>query len=172
MAEDAPSAAYAKYIEASQRFDYFVTGAAGAVLSYAVQSYSPVSGDAAPWLPPVAWLCLLGSAGSGLVHLHNAVKMLRISAAKVSVEGDVQILREAGWKGQGAFLHGLNIAIAPTQVPHAVSIHDAHISADREMLNRVGKKGKIAANIRNGLLFCGLAILTVWKILSLAGWRG
>jgi hypothetical protein len=164
---DAYITAYSRYIEASQRFDYFVTGAAGVVLSYAVQSYSPVTGDVVPWLPPIAWLCLLGSAGSGLAHLHITVSRLRINAGKISIQEDVHDLREANWKHLGVFMHAPNIAIAPADIPAAVALHDEELAKIAAILGQMRKREGIAGTARNVLLFCGLAALTIWKILSL-----
>jgi hypothetical protein len=49
--------AFQSYVDAASKFDYFVTGGAGALLAYSLERFTP---NALPvgHLVPVAWACV------------------------------------------------------------------------------------------------------------------
>jgi hypothetical protein len=161
------SKAYEAYFEAAQKFDYFVTGGAGTALTYAVQTYRPISHEAFHLLVPVAWLSLLTAVGAGLWHLSMRVDHARMSVANMGIGEDLTTLREAHLTGAGVYMTGPDIMVRPQQMQDAIQMHASELENIQEALSKLNTRGKWIVIVRNAFLFIGLATLTAWKILNL-----
>jgi len=79
---------YDRYHESSQRFDYYLTGLAAAVLVYSVQSFDSGGYANYVWLAPIAWFFLVISVGAGLLRLERLIAVLGIGA-KISAKENI-----------------------------------------------------------------------------------
>lgn len=125
---------YKIQVDASQKFDYFVTGAAGVALSYVIQSYDPKAGD--PWwlLVDVALITLFAAFASGLLHLSTTVEVLRRAAQLQRTEESLSDLRDADRKRVGVYIPGADVTVPPNQVGQAIEMTTGELKRMRESL--------------------------------------
>jgi hypothetical protein len=76
--------AWTTYVEAAHRFDYFVTGGAGAALAFLLQTYDKTGSPNVIWLAPVGWALLLLTMAAGLAHLQCGKRTLQIGAQQMN----------------------------------------------------------------------------------------
>ena len=81
---------------AEQKFEYFLTGAIGAMFAYTVQNYTPHRLDfSASTLEPIAIICLAGAFFCGLKRIECLFHVLGISYQKNQEIGDAQVTEDA-----------------------------------------------------------------------------
>lgn len=154
------------HVDAAQKFDYFVTGAAGAALSYIVQSYTRSAGDRWWLLVDLAMVSLLVAFSSGLLYLSTTVRALRMSNEVVVAEERLSALREAVRKNVGVYVPGLDMEIGPANIPHVIDIQTSELTKMRAVLDPITARQIRSLRVRNGFLATGLMLLTAWKILQ------
>jgi hypothetical protein len=126
--------------DASQRFDYFVTGGAGAALAFSLERFDPGALPYGQVLVPVAWLLLLVSLGAGLVHLEATVAVLRQAALQQEMSAEASM---------------------PVDVARdLLRRSDAKIAKEQ-------RRSVVAYWVRNTALFGGFIALGVWKTMNL-----
>ena len=72
--------AYKIHVDSAHRYDYFITGAAGVALGFALKEFAPATGPTAAFLLPIAWILLLVSLGAGITHLEIQRGFFKIAA--------------------------------------------------------------------------------------------
>lgn len=75
-----PDKLYELYWQASQKFDYFMTGLSIAVFAYSVQSLNLSEYYSYLFLAPIAWISLLISAIAGIVRIEISVTLNKSDA--------------------------------------------------------------------------------------------
>jgi hypothetical protein len=165
VADSRSDAAVDAHVEASQRFDYFVTGGAGTVLAYAVQSYDPTRVPLWPYVAVAAWGLLLTAVGFGLLHLSTTVEALRIRPVALDLGETADTLREARQRGVGVSFPGAGLtARNAVQVQQALDMCEEEIKTVDEKLTGAARRKKWLAIGRNSALFAGLLALALWRI--------
>lgn len=154
------------FVDASQKFDYFTTGAAGAALSYVVQSYARSPGDQWWLLVDVAMGSLLIAFSSGLFYLSNTVEALRMGHELEVAQVRLADLREAVRKNAGAYIPGLDKEFAPHEIQYAIDAQTRQLEDMRKVLAPLASRRRRSQGTRNVFLAAGLGLLTLWKILQ------
>ena len=82
MSEPRSIGAYQRYLEAAQKFDYFITGLTGALCAYIAQSWKPqkMAHFGPEALEPVALLLLFIAAVSGFKRIEWTLVTLRLNS--------------------------------------------------------------------------------------------
>ncbi len=75
-----PDKLYELYWQASQKFDYFMTGLSIAVFAYSVQSLDLSKYSSYLFLAPIAWISLLISVIAGIVRIEISVTLNKSDA--------------------------------------------------------------------------------------------
>lgn len=75
-----PDKLYELYWQASQKFDYFMTGLSIAVFTYSVQSLDLSKYSSYLFLAPIAWISLLISVIAGIVRIEISVTLNKSDA--------------------------------------------------------------------------------------------
>jgi hypothetical protein len=75
-----------RYIQATQKLDYFLTGLASATLAYSVQTFHADKYDTFIWIAPIAWLLLCITISSGLYRVIIYTFYLGEQAHKALIE--------------------------------------------------------------------------------------
>lgn len=157
---------YKIQVDASQKFDYFVTGAAGVALSYVIQSYDRKPGD--PWwlLVDVALSTLFAAFAAGLLHLSTTVEVLRRAAHLQRTEETLSDLRDADRKRAGVYIPGADVSVPPNQVGQAIEMTTEELKKMRLSLAPITIRQNRSQTVRNWGVVISLALLTAWKILQ------
>jgi hypothetical protein len=175
--------AYDRWLQAKERIEYWLTGVAGALLAYAVQSYNPVLVPHVQWLAPVSWGLLLAAVVAGiralmLLSYTDLLWMQRLMGERIVRKRTAGLERMAVWKKLG--LDSPLSSDPQEEAEHAglrENIESLEI-ADRELgkhLTTSAEKrltaleGRVAryGRLRSILLVAGLATLVVLRLANL-----
>lgn len=154
-------------VSASQKFEYFVTGGAGAIVAFALESYE--TGTDFYWIAPIGWGLLLLSLAAGMYRLS---KMVMIQGATVQLrEAEAMLVKLTPdlLRGTGAIVHdpGTGETFPPDALPTLVSAWRARADQVKEAMREVNQRAIVAYHVRNWCLVLGLVALAVWKTLNL-----
>jgi hypothetical protein len=96
MSHEVAKTLYDDAHEARQKFEYFITGAIGAMFAYTVQNYTPRRLDLTPsTLEPIAIVCLAVAFFCALKRIESHYHHLGINYEKNQALGDAKALEEA-----------------------------------------------------------------------------
>jgi hypothetical protein len=159
--------AYEAFRDAYTRFEYFVAGGTGALLAYAIQSYTPGDGPNAVILAPIAWVALGASLACSLWSLWLGVEILLGGYLREQAHENFDELEAAAKAGASVHERATMHDIAPTAIARkkAVTRSDALRAQDRE--KRLQTAQRVANVIRYVGLGVGFVALGVWKMLNL-----
>jgi hypothetical protein len=154
--------------EAQQKFDYFITGVAGALFAYIAQTYAPKELALAPSsLEPFALVSLALAFYFGLRRIEASVVVMRLNHEMLDYQEKAGNMTKAMSEGRGS---GFN--------PHSGDIiHGHEIPARREAYMQQAKaaesRAESAANRgerhyarRNLFLYSGFAAIFLAKLLQ------
>jgi hypothetical protein len=160
MSNDFQLKAYDVYAEESRSFDYYVTGAAGATLAYALQALHRVS-PYVDFLIPVSWALLLVATASGVVHLAAKVSAHTINAAQLGLESQRRDVFAAAQRGLDAEFG--DVIITPQLAPLAMEQFARLKDESRKRLKAVQRRGVRAWILRTWALGAGVLALAALK---------
>lgn len=154
--------------EAQQKFDYFVTGVAGALFAYIAQTYTPKELAVAPSsLEPFALVCLALSFYFGLRRIEASVVVMRLNHEMLDCQEKAGNMTKAMFEGRGG---GFN--------PHSGDLIHAHeLPARRDAYMKLADAAQLGAESsanrgerhyarRNLFLFSGFAAIFLAKLLQ------
>lgn len=150
--------------EAGQKFEYFVTGAIGAVFAYSVQNYDP---QVLAWNPqtlePIAILCLAVSFFCGLKRIEARYHELGISYEKNQSLGDAKAMEDAL-----RLIHEDPVRHQPRQsieeIQKALDTQVSRSQSAAPILDKLGRQMGILYRIRNYLMIAGFLLLVAAKV--------
>ena len=153
---------------AEQKFEYFLTGAIGAIFAYSVQNYTPTRIDLSPSiLEPIAIVCLAGAFFCGLKRIECLFHHLGISYQKNQELGDAQVTEDAlrlivlePHKHQPR--RGSSIELI---VEEAAS-HRSRAQSAEPLLDSLNTKVRLFYKWRNYLMFAGFFLVFLARVLS------
>lgn len=165
MPTDRSDKAYEHWREASEKFDYFMTGLTGALVAYLGQALRPTRlGLNVPSLEVLAVATLVTSAVLGFKRIETNVTLLRGQAKRLYGEESRGALLEAAAKGAG-----LNVStgdvFTPRQLIERAEIHRKGVESLRVSLDEVAARSGTYYQWRNRTLLCGFALLAAARIL-------
>lgn len=159
--------AYESWREASQTFDYFVTGLTGALAAYVGENLEPTRLGLNPRTIEVAALAFLVAAVIvGLKRIEATVTMYRIQSKALHHEetrGALVASLQANPKGLLNEVTGEAYTRdeALTQARH----HEVHGAANREKAEELAGVAESRYDWRNRLLLVGFVLLVIARIL-------
>jgi hypothetical protein len=151
---------------AEQKFEYFLTGAIGAMFAYTVQNYTPHRLDfSASTLEPIAIICLAGAFFCGLKRIECLFHVLGISYQKNQEIDDAQVTEtairmivtepEKHQPRQGSSLESL---------AKEAQAHRGRAQSAEPLLDSLGTKVRHYYTWRNGLMLAGFSLIVAAKI--------
>jgi hypothetical protein len=155
-----------QHLEAQSKFDYFVTGGAGAALSYALQAYRVETTIATPFFT-CGLLLLFVSLGVGLFHLRSNVRRLSARVDHAQLEEHVLSLRRAHTEGMQAFVPALNTAVGGEALSALADKLQERLTEQRQASRRRAGLVTVLAVCRDVALLCGFFLFAVWRLANL-----
>lgn len=172
MGDTRSESTHRRYVEASQKFDYFITGITGALCAYIAQNWKvpqkivPLGPDV---LQVVALLILFAAAIAGFKRLEWTVTMLGLNGQWLRV-----------LETRGAMLKG----VSESEGRMIFNAESGEILSPSDAMQEHTNLGVIAPRIqnqleqarakmgrwykwRNRLLFCGFAVLVLSRLAAL-----
>ncbi|GLC25080.1 hypothetical protein [Roseisolibacter agri] len=153
--------------QASEKFDYFLTGGTGALAAYVGQRIEPVRLGWNPTTFEVAALALLGaSLYCGIKRIETMVEIYRVQALTLRAETSSQNFIRAAHTPGGEFIDSTTGRPTTRDRVHAVGVEQGEVAKVGHQT--ADSKGKLAVRwyqARNATLFLGLAVLVAARIL-------
>lgn len=164
MSHEVAKTLYQASHEAGQKFEYFITGAIGAMFAYSVQNYTPqVLGWNPQTLEPVAILCLAASFFCGLKRIEARYHELGISYEKHQALGDAKAMEDTL-----RLIHEDPLRHIPRQsiekIQKSLEIQASRAKSADPILDKLGRQMGILYRIRNYLMIAGFLLLVCAKI--------
>lgn len=157
------------YLEAAQKFDYFVTGGAGVALAFSLEKFDPGALPHWQFLAPVSWFFLLSALASGLIHLRHTVSGLHTNSAQLQKAGERRQLRAAMTAAGSGGVESADTGEFLTRQAAEARIR----SIDLDIAGTITATGMLRAYVngwwkaRNATLALGFLALALWKSLNL-----
>lgn len=168
---------YDRYHQASQQFEYYITGLATAVLAYSIQSFDAGKYENYVWLAPFGWVFLLVAVGTGLVRLEWIVTLLGSETRRVEIQNMYDSLhKNIGKILEDALIlekicNGLpqELTIKGTEKRIQKNLDDCSKSIEylNKQQNKAAAIAERAYRIREWSLIIGLFFLGLLKALNL-----
>ncbi len=166
MGTERSDKAYAAYVEASQKFDYFVVG-----LSVALVGYLGAGFRAVPlgWNPPTVELAaiaaLLLSAIAGLKRIESNVTLLGTSQRRLWEQEAAGGMKSAAMGGGPALNKGTGQVLGSAQLITEAYRHQIVAEVMTRQLEQIAQQCDRWYRVRNFLLVFGLALLVLARLL-------
>jgi hypothetical protein len=163
MGTERSDMAYGLWRDASDKFDYFITGATGALIAYVGQSIEPVrlgwNQQTVEWLA----LALLGvSMVFGLKRLESSISIYSVQHRRLYSEEVRAALAEAS--KSGSVINQKTGEVVSRQ--QAIEMHEAIVRAGREKGEELIDAALSRYHWRNGILMLGAITLVIARILT------
>ncbi|MES2997135.1 MAG: hypothetical protein V4733_10040 [Verrucomicrobiota bacterium] len=151
---------------AEQQFEYFLTGAIGAMFAYTVQNYTPHRLDLSPsTLEPLAIVCLAGAFFCGLKRIECLFHHSGISYQKFQELGDAQVTEDAirlivtqpekHQPRQGSTIES---------IAKDAQAHRSRAQSADPLLDSLGTQVRRYYTWRNSLMLAGFSLIVAAKI--------
>lgn len=164
MSHEVAKTLYQASHEAGQKFEYFITGAIGAMFAYSVQNYSPeVLGWNPQTLEPIAILFLAVSFFCGLKRIEARYHELGISYKKNQAIGDAKAMEEAL-----RLIFEDPVRNQPRQsieeIQKSLDIQVSRAKSAAPILDKLGRQMGVLYHVRNLLMVLGFLFLVGSKM--------
>ena len=159
---------WAHYIEESRRFDYYVIGANGVALGYALQALSRIA-SRVDYLVPASWLLLLISLGAGVAHLRAKVKIYRASAQQRNVLASLNRDIQAQMKGESVYHVPTDIPLSGQKLEEVIDMLRETRDHNEKYIERADHQAAIIQWVRDIALIGGVAVFAAWRFCNLLG---
>jgi hypothetical protein len=157
--------AYEQWRDASEKFDYFMTGLTGALVAYLGQSLHPSRlGLNVPSLEVLAVATLVTSAVLGFRRIETNVTLLRGQAKRLYGEEARGAMLEAATKGAG-FNASTGDVFSPRQLIERAEVHRKGVENLRLSLDELAARAGAYYQWRNRTLLLGFSLLVAARIL-------
>ena len=160
-----PLKAYEHWRDASQRFDYFVTGATGALCAYIAQHLEPKRLGLSPYtLELLALGVLIVSIVLGFKLIEDKVHLLKASAQKLAKE---ELYGALISKFRGGYLinQPSGDILGPETVTTQIAGLPIEISFLKEKEDKLVESSGVAYRWRNRSLILGVSLLAISRII-------
>lgn len=172
MATERSDTLYQSYLEAVNKFDYFVLGISLALVGYLAESLS---------IGPLVWLdsstvelasivALLVSAVCGFKRIESGVQFLRLNTAYLRKGEEAGTLKSSAVKSGFRSAWGINEStgelLSPGEAMRRGKIAEMIAEGVKEKLNEETEAGGVWYKARNVFLFLGLGGVIVARIME------
>ena len=165
MSDNRSDKLFASYLEASQRFDYFVVGAAVALVGYLGARFAAVR---LGWNPATIELASLGSLLAavvcGLKRIETYVEVMKLNQKRLLEEESVGSLTSAAASGAPALNHSTGEILGPGQLMYKAEYHKVGVEVLSEMLDKEAKWSGYWYRARDFFLVLGLLLLVLARV--------
>jgi len=166
MPTDRSDKAYEYWREASQRFDYFITGLTGALTAYMGQTIKPHQIGLNPEsLELLAIMILIGSLITGFKRIETTITIFKVMHDRLYNEEARGSLLTASQQGTAVINEASGDIIQPNEVQTLSKIHQTRAETAQEKLNVLTASSKKYYDWRNWLLILGFFLLVAARIL-------
>ena len=161
MATDRSDTLYFSWREAQDKFDYFTTGAALALLGYIVPNLEParLGAELTTWIEVAAATALLVSAYAGMKRIEAGITTLGANYAKLRAHESAGALSGAAMSGGSLINKSTGEVLSAAQAMNYASGHFAQAAAVDDDLRKWAAKAEFWYKIRNWFIVLGLLLL-------------
>jgi hypothetical protein len=166
MPTERSDATHGFYRDASQKFDYFVTGLTGTLTAYVGQTIHPFRLGANPaTVELVALGLLVASVACGLKRIEATVTIYKLTSQRLYSEEAAGSLMDAAQHGQTMLNKSTGTVIGPEQAIRDAQAHQARAGALFKEIEDAIAVASSRYSWRNWLLFLGFTTLVLARIL-------
>ncbi|WP_411825418.1 hypothetical protein [Luteolibacter sp. AS25] len=153
---------------AEQKFEYFITGAIGAMFAYSVQSFIPRCIDSIfAALEPVAIICFAVAFLCGLRRMECLFNFLGISYEKNLALGDAKVTEEALRRmAADPIQYRLREGLSVEAVAKDAQADRSRAKSADPLLDSLGKKVRTLHHWRNRLMIAGFFLIFSARIVT------
>jgi len=156
---------YFSYLEASQRFDYFVVGASLALVGYLGSAYSPARlGWNSATIELAAIALLLFSAIAGLKRIETSLTLLAGMQRRLRAEETAGTMAGVATSGTPALNKATGEILWPADALEKAQRHKVGAEVIAKKLDSMPEWSGRWYRIRNLLLILGLALLVLARV--------
>lgn len=166
MSTDRSDTVYGYWREASEKFDYFVTGLALALVGYLGADMNSVRIGVTPeGMQAIAAVLLLLSAGAGLKRLEVSVAIYKIMHMRLYSEESAGAIGAAAAGGGTLYNASTGAYVSPEHAAYQYHYHRAGVQVTKEQLDGLVASATRWYSVRNGFLMAGLVVLVSSRVL-------
>lgn len=159
--------AYSDYLEASQRFDYFLAGVSIALVGYLGSRFTPTPiGWNASTVELAALISLLASAFSGLKRVQTLVHLLKLTQQHIREVDSAAAFTEAATAGQTAIDYAARQALSVRDLSVRGETHRGNAESYKKLQQDMGVLSGRWSLFRDRLLVLGLSLLILARLVA------
>jgi hypothetical protein len=153
--------------EAQQKFEYFLTGAIGAMFAYTAQTYTPKKIDFSPaTLEPIAIICFAVAFFLGLRRLDCLYHILGISYEKTHADADAAVIQKALRMIEDDDRLSYQPGTSLEEMEKELEWNRSRSRSAKPSLDDLHTKISTFYNWRSRLLIAGFALIFLARVLS------
>jgi hypothetical protein len=153
-----------RYAQSRERFDYFVTGAAGALCAYTAQNLEPVRlGANPPTLEVVALLAMVGAVVAGVRQMEVLVQVLvgnHMNLHHLEIAGKLA----SGSKQHAHMINSQGELLSSAEAAHQPADHRAQAKRALDLSEPFRVRAHSMYRWRNRLLLGGFLLLVAARV--------
>ena len=159
--------AYSNYLEASQRFDYFVAGISIAIVGYLGSRFTatPIGWNAST-VELASLISLLASAFSGLKRVQTIVYLLKSTQQHIREVDSAAAFTEAATAGQTAIDYAAGQALSARDLAVRGETHRGNAESYKKLQQDLGVLTSRWSLFRDRLLIFGLSLLILARLVA------
>jgi len=166
MSTERSDRVHAQYLEALQKFDYFVAGLSLALVGYLGQAFQPTEiGWNSATIELLSIVLLLISAISGLKRIETNVTLLGVSHLRLYAQEVAGTAASAAATGGAAVNTSTGDFLSPDQLARDAQEHHAGAEIAKKKLDELTTKTMRWYRVRNTCLIGGLGLLVIARAL-------
>lgn len=158
---------YGWWLEADQKFDYFMVGLSGALAGYLGQGFSPEYLGWSPDMVELASILLFVAAVfAGLKRIEKSVHLIRVNYHLVTKRDLANTVAQAIRDGTPFVERGTDKVMAPDELKKHQTEVEKSVQFAKDLIDKIGKKSHFWYWVRTYALVVGLTMLIiarVWK---------
>ena len=153
--------------EAQQKFEYFLTGAIGAMFAYTAQTYTPKKLDFSPsTLEPIAIICFAVAFFLGLRRLDCLYHILGISYEKTDADVDAAVIQKTLRMIEDDHLPSYQLGTSVEEMEKDLEWNRTRSRSAKPILDDLNTKIRTFYSWRSRLLIAGFALIVLARVLS------
>ncbi|MCX6879821.1 MAG: hypothetical protein NTW21_39355 [Verrucomicrobia bacterium] len=153
--------------EAQQKFEYFLTGAIGAMFAYTAQTYTPKKLDFSPsTLEPIAVICFAVAFFLGLRRLDCLYHILGVNYEKTHADADAAVIQKALRMIENDPLLRYQPGTSLEEMEKELEWNRIRSRSAKPILDDLKTRIRTFYNWRSRLLLVGFALIVLARVLS------
>jgi hypothetical protein len=166
LATERSDAVYGYWRDASEKFDYFVTGLTGALVAFIGERLQPTPlGPNAATVEVAALLLLIASVMVGFKRIEVVVTSFRLMYQR-TYRQEARGALVSAYQGGGLLNSSTGDVLSPVEIEHKVGVLEAETDAAEKHLEELAVSSASLYRWRNRLLLAGFLTLVASRILA------